>query len=69
VANPPQDRNAPADADLSPDVIEQRQRADGSLVDPSAFDEDADRPLTPDEIDQRRDVVDPDDYDDDDRTD
>jgi hypothetical protein len=68
VPEAPQDRSAPTDADVSPDVIEQHQRADGTLVDPSAFDE-ADRPLTPDELEQRREVLDPDDYDDDERTD
>jgi hypothetical protein len=59
VATSPQDRSPAPDADVSPDVLEQRQRADGSYDEDDAF-SDVDRPLTPDEIEQRQEVVDPD---------
>jgi hypothetical protein len=63
VATSPKDRSPAPDADVSPDVLEQRQRADGSFVEDDAF-SDVDRSLTPDEIEQRQEVVDPDDLDD-----
>jgi hypothetical protein len=63
VATSPQDRSPEPDADVSPDVLEQRQRADGSFTEDDPFD-DADHPLSPDEIEQRQEVVDPDDLDD-----
>jgi hypothetical protein len=63
VATSPQDRSPAPDADVSPDVLEQRQRADGSFDEDDPF-ADADHPLTPDEIEQRQEVVDPDDLDD-----
>jgi hypothetical protein len=63
VATSPQDRSPAPDADVSPDVLEQRQRADGSFVEDDDF-SDVDRPLTADEIEQRQEVVDPDDLDD-----
>lgn len=66
MATAPEDR--PTDEDVSPDSLEQRQRADGTFVEDEAY-ADVDRPLTADEIEQRQEVVDPDDYDDDDRTD
>jgi hypothetical protein len=67
VATSPQDRSPAPDADVSPDVIEQRQRADGSFDEDDPF-EGADHHLTPDEIEQRQEVVDPD-LDDDERAD
>lgn len=68
MTSPTADRPAPRDADVSPDVIEQHQRADGTLVDSGAFD-DVDHSLTADEIEQRQDLIDPDDFDDDERAD
>lgn len=40
--------------ELSPDELEQRQRADGSYEEDATADEDLDQPLTPDEIEQRQ---------------
>lgn len=42
--------------ELTPDELEQRQRADGSYEQDATADEDLDRPLTPDEIEQRQDA-------------
>jgi hypothetical protein len=39
---------------LTPDELEQRQRADGTFESDSAFDEEVDEPLTPDMIEQRQ---------------
>jgi hypothetical protein len=43
---------------LSPDELEQRQRADGTWEEPSVVDDDSDEPLTPDMIEQRQVVED-----------
>jgi hypothetical protein len=43
---------------LSPDELEQRQRADGTWEETSVVDDDADEPLTPDMIEQRQVVED-----------
>jgi hypothetical protein len=42
------------DAPRTPDELEQRRRADGSLDEPDGFDAASDTPLTPDVLEQRR---------------
>jgi hypothetical protein len=48
--------------ELTPDELEQRQRADGTFDDDPVLEDLPDRPLTPDEIEQRQ-VVEGDDED------
>jgi hypothetical protein len=50
-------------AELTPDELEQRQRADGTFEEDTPLEDLPDRPLTPDEIEQRQ-VVEGDDEDD-----
>jgi hypothetical protein len=47
-------------AELTPDELEQRQRADGTFEEDPALEDVPDHPLTPDEIEQRQVVEDDD---------
>ena len=44
----------PPEEPLTPDMIEQRQRPDGSVEDLDPFERGADQPLSPDMIEQRQ---------------